>query len=210
MNPPQIKAVSRSARKHVIRTITLGFLADPVARWIWPDADRYLELMPRFVAAFGGKAFDHGSAYVADRGRAAALWLPPGVDPDGEAVAALLNPSVSEDIADDVDAVFVQMDDFHPTDRPYWYLPMIAADPAYQGRGLGAAILKHTLQRCDQEGVMPISRTPTPATCRSTSAMIRDHWRDSSGLIPNSASNGSRTKSLARRPAPSAGVVDPT
>ena len=58
----------RSANSHhqasAISTIVLGFAADPMTRWVWPDASEYLKMMPRFVRAFGGPAFEHGTAYI--------------------------------------------------------------------------------------------------------------------------------------------------
>lgn len=64
-------------RVTAVWTVVLGFAADPLARWSWPDATLYLKSMPQYVAACGGRAFEHGTAYVTDEIRAAALWLPP-------------------------------------------------------------------------------------------------------------------------------------
>jgi hypothetical protein len=61
------------------RVVVLAFSADPVVRWTWPDAQQYLRHFPRFVQAFGGKAFAHGSAYYVDGYAGTALWLSPGV-----------------------------------------------------------------------------------------------------------------------------------
>ena len=152
METPTVEIASADNHERAIQTITLGFLADPMSRWTWPDATTYLEAMPKFVAAFGGKAFEHGSAYVADDGKAAALWMPPGVAPDGDTIDALFEATVTRDIVDDLVSVFAQMADYHPKDGPCWYLPLIAADPAYMGKGLGAAILKQALRRCDEDG----------------------------------------------------------
>ena len=161
MEAPRVETASVADRDRVIQVITLGFLADPVGRWVWPDARMYLETMPKFVAAFGGKAFEHGSAYVADAYRAAALWLPPGVEPDGDTIEALLDASVAPEIQQDVVSFFAQMDDYHPHE-PCWYLPLIAADPAYRGGGLGSAILQHALQRCDEDGTIAYLESSNP------------------------------------------------
>ena len=40
------------------------------------------------------------------------------------------------------------MDECHP-DESHWYLPMIGVEPSAQGEGLGAALLRHALARCD-------------------------------------------------------------
>lgn len=159
---PHVATASQDDKDRVFQTITLGFLADPVARWIWPDAAIYLATMPKFARAFGGGAFDHDTAYIADAYKAAALWLPPGAEPDGEAIETLLADSVAPEIQEDAASFFAQMDVYHPDDQPVWYLPMIAADPAYMGRGLGAAIMKHALRRCDEDGVIAYLESSNP------------------------------------------------
>lgn len=39
-----------------------------------------------------------------------------------------------------------------PTE-PHWYLSLIGTDPAHQGQGVGSALLRPILERCDAEGV---------------------------------------------------------
>jgi GNAT superfamily N-acetyltransferase len=161
MQGPRVETASVADRDKVIQIITLGFLADPIGRWIWPDARTYLETMPKFVAAFGGRAFEHGSAYLADEYKAAALWLPPGVEPDGDTIDALFSTSVAPEIRDDAASFFAQMEAYHPQE-PCWYLPLIATDPAYRGEGLGSAILAHALEHCDQDGQIAYLESSNP------------------------------------------------
>ena len=162
MSLPTITAAKADDRARVFHTVTLGFSADPIARWIWPDANVYLTHMPKFAEAFAGRAFNHESAYVANECNAAALWLPPGTDPDGETMEEILAATLRDDMADDVEKFFAAMDDYHPHDEPCWYLPMIAADPAFMGQGLGAALMKHALRRCDEEGGMAYLESSNP------------------------------------------------
>ena len=44
-------------------SLTLAFSSDPVVRWAWPEQQRYLTYWPRFTEAFGGGAFDNGTAH---------------------------------------------------------------------------------------------------------------------------------------------------
>ena len=118
---------------------------------MWPQSHVYLDAMTRVAGAFGGIAVDAGSALLAEESKAAALWLAPGVHPDGDVMEAIIGETVSEDIVEDVGAVFEEMDRYHPDDD-IWYLPLIAADPAHIGQGLGGALMKHATQRADAEG----------------------------------------------------------
>ena len=58
------------AKARLLHTIVLGFSADPMARWAFPDPAVYLDRRDEFFDAFGGAAFDHGTAFVAEDGAA--------------------------------------------------------------------------------------------------------------------------------------------
>src|SRR3990170_7830427 len=83
-------------KARLLQTLVLGFSADPMARWASPDAALYLDRRVEFFDAFGGAAFDHGTAFVAHDGAAVATWLPPGVAPDGERMSAILAEQTPE------------------------------------------------------------------------------------------------------------------
>ena len=148
-------------RASAISSIVLGFATDPMTRWVWPDPSDYLRIMPQFANAFGGKAFELGTAYITEGAHAAALWLPPGVEPDEAAMGAVMAQSPRPDIAEDIGAVLEGMAKYHPKE-PHWYLPLIAADPNWIGQGLGTLLMKHALRRCDQEGVPAYLESSNP------------------------------------------------
>jgi ribosomal protein S18 acetylase RimI-like enzyme len=150
MTTPTIRAAAASDEAAVIAGVVLAFGADPAARWTWPDPQQYLMHFPSFVEALGGKAFAHGGAYYAAGHAGAALWLPPGVRPDQDALAALLQRTGASTVQEDLAAVFEQMDRYHPQE-PHWYLPFIGVDPSQQGKGYGTALMKHTLIPCDRD-----------------------------------------------------------
>lgn len=150
MGEQGIRIGTERDRQAVIDVITLGFATDPMARWSLPTAALYLAVMPELIDAFGAKAFELGSAYCADDLSGAALWLPPGVEPDNERLAALIARHAPAAVQDDAGRVFEQMAAYHPHE-PHWYLPVIAVDPARQGQGLGGALLARALERCDAD-----------------------------------------------------------
>lgn len=138
-------------KARLLHTLVLGFSGDPMARWASPDAATYLDRRHEFFDAFGGAAFEHDSAFVADDGAAVATWLPPGVEPDGALMAAIMDEQTPASRKAEMDALFEQMERFHPKE-PHWYLPLIAADPAYRGRGLGTALMEAAIARIDADG----------------------------------------------------------
>lgn len=161
MEPVSVKSAAEDRREAIVRTITLGFATDPVARWVWPDPAVYLEVYPQFADAFGGKGFAHGSVYETACLRAAALWLPPGTEPDAERMFALAAQSVPSERMEEIGTFMAQMDHFHP-EEPCWYLPLIAADPFATGRGLGAALMKHALAIVDKAGLPAYLESSNP------------------------------------------------
>jgi ribosomal protein S18 acetylase RimI-like enzyme len=161
MPKPTIKTVTPSNADQAVGTIVLAFSGDPIARWFYPDPHQYLLHLPSFVRAFAGKAFEHNSAYYVDGYLGAALWLPPGVHPDEDLLATLLQRTIPEENQQEIFAFMEQMDRSHPSE-PHWYLPMIGVDQGKQGHGYGSALLKHSLERCDVEGKLAYLEASSP------------------------------------------------
>ena len=134
----------------LVATMVTAFVADPAVRWMYPDPLQYLTHFPDFVRAFAGKSFDCDTAEVVNGFACAALWLPPGVQPDEAAIVDTLHRSVSERRLNDMFRLFEQMGAYHPIE-PHWYLPLIGVDPGAQGRGYGSALLRRAIARCDRD-----------------------------------------------------------
>lgn len=138
------------AQDRILSTLTLGFSADPIMRWLFPQADTYLKYFPEALKLFGGAAFDNNTALNADNGAAAALWLPPDTHPDGDGLMKLFESVLSKETLEDAYKVFEIMDEIHP-DEPCWHLAFVATDPSWRGKGYGSALIDFILPRCDAE-----------------------------------------------------------
>jgi len=134
----------------VVDSIVLGFSADPVLRWAFPEPHKYLTTCPTIIQLYGGGAFEHSSAYQLQNYAGAALWLPPDVHPDEEGLTKLFQDNFDGAQLDEIFSLFEQMDNFHP-DEPCWHLAFIAVDPAQQNKGYGSALLEHTLEVVDRD-----------------------------------------------------------
>jgi ribosomal protein S18 acetylase RimI-like enzyme len=162
MITPIIKtAATASDEASIIDVLVRANWEDPAARWVWPDSQQFLTHFPSFVRAFGGRAFAHGSAYYVDGYTGAALWLPPDVHPDENALIALLQQTVSEQIQKDFFPVLEQMGRYHPSE-PHWYLPLMGVDPSQQGKGFGSALLQHTLMQFDRDNKLAYLESSNP------------------------------------------------
>ena len=161
MTVEAVEVIEATDRRRAVATLTLAFSSDPVMRWGWPDPKRYLTYWPLIAEAFGGAAFDHGTAHGLEDCVAVALWLPPGVGPDGETVMGLMRESMDDQTFEDINGVFEQMDELHPTDD-HWYLPLTGVDPVAQGRRLGTTLLRHALKTCDSDGLPAYLEATSP------------------------------------------------
>ncbi|MFJ5547923.1 GNAT family N-acetyltransferase [Streptomyces sp. NPDC093225] len=137
----------------VARTLARAFEDDPMMRWFFPDdASRAASLTRYFTTLFTRQYVRHG---VCERtGSAAAFWVAPEAQakavPDGDTIAELMD--ILGDRAPQFrDAVEAAAD--HASREPHWYLAVIGADPAAQGRGQGAALLRSGLARADAAGL---------------------------------------------------------
>ncbi|KPI11216.1 GCN5-related N-acetyltransferase [Actinobacteria bacterium OV450] len=97
-------------------------------------------------------------------GSAAAFWVPPGAQdkavPDAETIREL------SEIPGDRAPLFRQAAQEAAAagpQEPHWYLAVVGADPAAQGRGHGAALLRSGLARADAAGLPVCLESSKPA-----------------------------------------------
>ena len=160
MTTRDVQVATVAERDAVNAILTLAFSSDPASRWTWPDPKVYLEAFPHFAIAFGGAAFEKGSALrVGSAG--AALWLPPGTDSDEAAMNDLMMRTADAATAIDGPQLMQQMANYHPKE-PHWYLPLLGVDPAHQNKGVGGALLRHVTDRCDRDGALAYLESSNP------------------------------------------------
>jgi ribosomal protein S18 acetylase RimI-like enzyme len=164
-----VRSASRAEQDAVIGVVIAAFLTDPIARWMYPEAHQYFAVAGDFSRAFSGQAVAHGSAYCVEGYAGAALWLPPGTNPDQDALSALLTTTIPQHRHEQIFGLFEQMGNYHP-EEPHWYLPQIAVDPMHQGRGYGSALMRHALLECDRQNKLAYLESSNP---RNLSLYIR-------------------------------------
>jgi GNAT superfamily N-acetyltransferase len=162
IDEPTIRVVQAGDVPRAVSVQVTAFSADPVMRWLWPEPRDYLRHFPDLVHGFGGRAFPHDAAHVTDTFIGGTLWLPPGVTPDDAALERLTNETIPEPARSECLAVLEQMGAAHPRE-PHWHLAFIGVDPAHQGKGIGAALLQHTLARVDEQHLHAYLESSNPA-----------------------------------------------
>jgi len=157
----EVRSATADETSQAVAAIVAAFITDPVARFALPAPHDYFHAMPLATRVFAGGSFEHGTALVSADFCGAALWLPPGVHPNGEALERIFRETVKPDHLDDVLGTFEHMERWHP-DEPHWYLPMIGVEPNAQRRGLGADLMRHAVARCDREGALAYLESSNP------------------------------------------------
>ncbi len=163
MELPEVKVAGPEDTDKCVAALTLAFVADPIMRWFFPDAQDYIENFGELMLRFGGdKAFENGTArYVGDYA-GAALWLPPGVEPDEERFMAWLAENFEGEKLETVGKLLGQMDEYHPKDMPLWYLAVLGLDTAHQNSGMGSLLIKNCLLEVDKAGTIAYLESSNP------------------------------------------------
>lgn len=147
----------------VSRTLARAFDDDPMMRGFFPDdASREAGLGRYFTTIFTRQYVHHA---VCERTEAAtAFWVPPEAQanavPDAETVQQL------QEILGDRAPLFrdtIETAAKHTPQEPHWYLAVIGVDPAAQGQGQGAALLRSGLAKADAAGLPAYLESSKPS-----------------------------------------------
>lgn len=142
--------------------IRLAFVTDPMARWLYPVALNYLRDSEKLAVAWASKALENEGAYYVDGYLGGALWLPPGISPDEEALGEVIENTIPEKCQEDLTMMLEQTQNYHPEDGTYWYLTFLGVDPVHQNKGLGSSLLKPVLDLCDREKQLAYLESSNP------------------------------------------------
>jgi len=163
MEMPRVRTANTEELDQVLHTVTLAFSADPLMRWMLPRADNYLQGFGPIIKAFCGESIVNDATYVTEDFGGAALWLPPGLGPDEDAMGELAVKYMNPEILEDFGELMGQMDHYHPHDEPCWYLAVIGADNYHQGKGIGSALMKHATRMLDESSMPAYLESSNPA-----------------------------------------------
>lgn len=150
-----MREAAASDRDEIAHSLARAFQDDPVSAFLFPDSTVRARRLPPFYASVI-RIFDQlGLVQTEDQLRGAAAWQPPAARPK---LRDVLPGMIGMGIAlrstwfrlAKLNAAVVP---FHPRE-PHWYLAILGTDPSAQRSGIASALIRPTLQRCDDEGII--------------------------------------------------------
>lgn len=156
---PPVRTAGDADAAEIAAVLGRAFDDDPVWRWLLPDdASRVRRMTALFGVMLRQVHLRHGATEATGRNggtEAAALWDPPGhwhiplrrQAAQGVPLVRILGTRTPATLR-----ALGAIEKHHPKE-PHWYLAVLGTDPPAQGNGLGAALLRSRLDRCDAEGL---------------------------------------------------------
>lgn len=161
-----VRLATSADRPRLLRALAEAFYADPCMGWVFRDDTRRLGQVERIFGFFGGRVwFENDLTYTTDGIAGGSIWVAPGRWRVGTFQELLMLPGmVSSAGLRDLPRMLrfvARMESEHPRD-PHYYLPVIGVAPAWQGKGIGTALLAPVLARCDREGMPAYLEASSP------------------------------------------------
>jgi GNAT superfamily N-acetyltransferase len=164
--------------KQIAVALAKAFYDDPLMTWVSPDDDRRLERLERSFRLFYRRLYSpRDETYTTEDVVGAAAWFPPERVKLGVAERIRATPGLVAGFGRDLARFlrFVSLaDSKHPKERHY-YLPVVGVEPGSQGRGIGTALLRPVLERCDSEGIPAYLEATSP---RNRACYLRNGFED--------------------------------
>ncbi|MFD7259982.1 hypothetical protein [Streptomyces sp. NPDC059874] len=153
--------LSRSQITHLSALLASSFHDDGLTRWMIPDERLRSELLPGFFRVFVELSAAYDGVLTTPDGDAVLLFLPPGAEPDEEALDAAFAEALGEHV-DALRTIAHLQAERHPHGPPHYYVSFGAVRADRQQSGLISGLLGEVLTRADAEGVAVYAEASSP------------------------------------------------
>lgn len=155
--PASGQAVRKARMEDVPRlaqALARAFDGDPPMRWFLPDAETRVERARRlFDVMLRRVHLARDYCYTTENLAGGALWVPPGNWRLGVVDQVALLPGMLRVFGRGLGRAqrgLTVMESGHPR-AVHYYLDSLGVEPQWQGRGLGSALMRPVLERCDAQ-----------------------------------------------------------
>ncbi|MDQ4041479.1 MAG: GNAT family N-acetyltransferase [Actinomycetota bacterium] len=161
----RIRTVTATEVPQVTDALAHAFYDDPVAVHCLADPARRLRRLQGGFGIFLHRHYlAHDECFTTLERNGAAIWAPPGEWKLGGAAQLRMLPAMARCYGREtlrVVRLFDYIEHRHPAE-PHFYLAFLGVEPASQGRGIGSALLRPVLERCDRDGVPAYLEASSP------------------------------------------------
>jgi ribosomal protein S18 acetylase RimI-like enzyme len=157
-----VRKATADELRRLASVLAAAFEDDPAARWVFGDDVRVAER--GFLLFLQRIWFAQEECYTTDHTVGACVWERPGEWKLGVGAQVRMLPAMLRVFGRRLPRVgkaITTMESDHP-EREHYYLPFVGVLPGWQGRGLGAALMRPILDRCDRDGVPAYLEASTP------------------------------------------------
>lgn len=152
----------------LVRPIAEAFAPQPVTTWVSGCGEAGVRRGEVWIRVEFESALPHNLIYTTAARQGAAMWYPPGANVH-YSLRALLR--LAGTLKLDLTQMPAQLrllrwiERSHPK-FPHYYLRILAVDRRWHGQGMGTALMKPIIERCDAEGLPAYLETSTPGNVR--------------------------------------------
>jgi GNAT superfamily N-acetyltransferase len=172
---PGVRAAVRADVPRIAATLAAAYPDYRWTSWALPEDGR-AQRLSRWAELWGGLIpVLAGTAWVTDDVTAAAAWVAPDAGEPADDLQAVIDRDLPRVLGSRQPVVLAseRLGALGRPDEPHWWLTAVGTRPGSRHQGLGAAVLRPVLERCDAE------RVPAAATVY-TSTVVR--WLQRSGF----------------------------
>jgi GNAT superfamily N-acetyltransferase len=171
-----VREAIREESAPICATLAAAFVSDPVLLFLFPRRWRRDARMRRlFAVELAYQVFPNGRALTTDDFRGASLELAPGAETLTVPLAGALGILRAFGPHLPRAARLQKFFELHHIKEPHYYIRYVGVAPSFQGRGLGSALLRPTLDRCDGEGVPAYLEASTERSAALYARLGFDH-----------------------------------
>ncbi|MEC3979979.1 GNAT family N-acetyltransferase [Amycolatopsis sp. H20-H5] len=154
-----VRTASRSDRRRVAEVLGRAFQVEPVYEWLYPGTGLRARRLPLLLGTFVWRL--HPGLGIVEVAVAdgevigAAVWDRPGAVRAGPVRTARALPGMLRAVGSRLPklaALGEALEKARP-EESHWYLFHLGADPEWQSRGAGTALLRARLEQCDIDGL---------------------------------------------------------
>lgn len=153
----------------VTSIITLAFRNDPLWGHALARPDGGTGHHAAFWRLYAEGALRFPCTWLADGGKSAALWIPPGnsemTHEQEQRLADLAAQQLGPGAADYLE-LLGRFEAARPQDEPHYYLSLLGTHPDHRGHGIGMRLLAENLARIDAEHMPAYLESSNPANNR--------------------------------------------